>query len=187
MISLRTKDEVTLASSRRLFAAAPSASELALLPPDEIAALIFPAGFYRTKAAHISQVARILTEQYGGRVPDTLAQLTALPGVGLKTANLTLGLGFNIPAICVDTHVHRIANRLGWFRTDTPEQTEARLREILPRNYWIEINSLFVIFGQRLCMPLSPRCSDCPFGTGAAVSRRGLAEACSRVGVRSSR
>ena len=187
MISLRTKDEVTLASSRRLFSAASSAAELALLPVHEIAALIYPAGFYRTKAVHISQVSRILVVQYGGTVPDTLEQLTALPGVGLKTANLTLGLGFSIPAICVDTHVHRIANRLGWLGTDTPEQTEAILRRILPTEYWIEINSLFVVFGQKLCTPLSPRCSECPFGTGAAVRRAGRTEACPRIGVSTSR
>ena len=187
MISLRTKDEVTLASSRRLFSAASSAAELSLLPVDEIAALIYPAGFYRTKAVHISQVSRILVEQYGGAVPDTLEQLTALPGVGLKTANLTLGLGFSIPAICVDTHEHRIANRLGWLGTDTPEKTEAILRRILPRDYWIEINSLFVVFGQKLCTPLSPRCSECPFGTGAAARRGGRTEACPRVGVSASR
>ncbi len=180
MISLRTKDEVTLAASERLFAAADDPTGIAALNEDNIQKLIFPAGFYRTKARSIRETAKIIIERYGGSVPSSIDELTTLPGVGRKTANLVLNLGFGLPAICVDTHVHRISNRFGWVTTRTPEQTELALEAVLPRRHWIEINELLVGYGRKICTPLSPRCSECPFfGPGAPR--------CDRVGVDRSR
>lgn len=181
MISLRTKDDVTTAASERLFSVADSAEAMASLDEKRIAELIYPAGFYRIKSGNIREVSRIIGERHGGLVPGTVEELTDLPGVGRKTANLVLNLGFNKAAICVDTHVHRISNRFGWISTRTPEQTEMALQEILPENHWIEINELLVGFGQRVCTPLSPRCSECPFAPGSDVA------ACARVGVQKSR
>ena len=162
MISLRTKDEVTEVAADRLLAAASTPRALAALSEQRIGRLIYPAGFYRTKAKSIRATARILAEAHGGRVPSEREALLALPGVGRKTANLVLNLGFGIPAICVDTHVHRISNRMGWVATKDPSHTELALMEILPRRYWIPINELLVRYGQRVCTPLSPRCSTCP-------------------------
>lgn len=172
VISLRTKDEVTAAASARLFARAATPVTLAELDEVTIAELIYPAGFYNTKAGQIREIARRLRDQHGGAVPSDREALLALPGVGRKTANLVLGLGFGIPAICVDTHVHRISNRLGMVRTKTPEQTEHALEKVLPERLWIDINDLLVTFGQNVCHPTSPRCSICP-----------LAERCPKVGV----
>lgn len=185
MISLRTKDDVTLAASRRLFAAAGTPAELASLDEEEIARLIYPAGFYRMKAGNIREVARTVARQ--GTVPDTLELLTALPGVGRKTANLVLNLGFGIPAICVDTHVHRIANRLGWIATRTPDETERALMALMPARHWIETNELLVAFGQQVCTPVSPRCSACPFRGPGDDRRSGARPICRRVGVTKSR
>ena len=162
LISLRTKDEVTTAASARLFHAADTAEKMLALPARKIEKLIFPAGFYRTKAKTIRAIARMLLEQHAGRVPDSLEALLQLPGVGRKTANLVITVAYHKPGICVDTHVHRISNRLGWVKTATPEQTEFALRAALPRKYWIEINDLLVTFGQNLCQPVSPWCSKCP-------------------------
>lgn len=162
VISLRTKDPVTAQAAARLFAVAPDASSLAQLPAQRIAELIYPAGFYRTKGRQLQQLAQTLVEKWGGHVPKTREELMSLPGVGRKTANLVLGLGFGIPAICVDTHVHRIANRLGLVRTKRPEQTEVALERVLPQHFWIPINDLLVTFGQNVCTPVSPRCSRCP-------------------------
>ena len=172
MISLRTKDDVTLAASRRLFALGSTSAAIASLDRDAVAEAIYPAGFYRTKATNILEVCRIINSEHDGRVPGTLEELVDLPGVGRKTANLVLGLGFGIESICVDTHVHRIPNRLGWIRTAKPEETEQALMAILPRAYWIEINELLVGFGQTTCTPVSPWCSRCP-----------LADQCARHGV----
>jgi endonuclease III len=160
MISLRTKDEVTLPASNRLLAKADSPAALAELSEEEIAELIYPAGFYKTKAKNIKQTALLLAEN-GGEVPADRDKLLELPGVGRKTANLVLNLGYGIDAICVDTHVHRISNRTGWVRTETPEQTEYALMKVLPKRYWIEINELLVSFGQKICTPVSPFCSRC--------------------------
>jgi endonuclease-3 len=162
MISLRTKDEVTLAASDRLFARADSPETVSSLNDDEIAMLIYPAGFYRTKAGNIRRTAEIIRDHHRGEVPRTLDELVLLPGVGRKTANLVMGLGHGIPAICVDTHVHRISNRNGWVASRTPEETETRLAQILPERYWIEVNTLLVAHGQLTCTPRSPRCSACP-------------------------
>ena len=176
IISLRTKDPVTYASSERLFANAPDPVSILSLDRSEISELIYPAGFYRRKADNIKQIANILMEEYNGKVPKNLEDLLKLPGVGRKTANLTLGLGYGIPALCVDTHVHRIPNRMGWVDTKTPEKTEFALVKILPQKYWIEINELLVAFGQTICTPVSPKCSLCPFK-----------DLCQKVGVEKSR
>lgn len=172
LISLRTKDEITLAASLRLFAAADSPSALLALNEERIGELIYPAGFYRTKAKNLRRISALLIERHNGQVPRNRDDLLVLPGVGRKTANLTLGLAFGIPAICVDTHVHRIPNRLGWIYTKSPEESEAALEAILPERYWIEINTLLVAFGQQTCTPVSPWCGPCP-----------LADRCERVGV----
>jgi endonuclease-3 len=161
ILSLRTKDEVTLAASRRLLAKAPGPRELAALSENSIARLAYPAGFYRTKAANLKKIAAILLADYKGEVPAGMDALLALPGVGRKTANLVLVEAFDLPGICVDIHVHRISNRTGWVSTKTPEQTEMTLREILPRKYWKGINALLVLYGQNICRPLSPYCSRC--------------------------
>jgi endonuclease-3 len=176
VISLRTKDEVTAEASRRLFAIADSPEALAALEPASIAEAIFPAGFYNTKAKQLRTIGEILRDRYGGEVPGDEEALLELPGVGRKTANLVLGLGFGIPAICVDTHVHRISNRLGLVATTTPERTEFALRKVLPKDLWIPINDLLVTFGQNRCHPTSPRCTGCP-----------LDDLCPRIGVTRSR
>jgi endonuclease-3 len=172
VISLRTKDEVTHGASRRLFAEASTPEMLAELDRERIAELIYPAGFYNTKAGQLKEIARRLCSHHGSRVPADEKELLDLPGVGRKTANLVLGLGFGIPAICVDTHVHRISNRMGLVSTSTPEATERALQDVLPRDLWIPINDLLVTFGQNRCHPTSPRCSNCP-----------LADLCPREGV----
>lgn len=176
VLSLRTKDEVTLAASLRLFARADTPRTLGSVPLNEIQRLIYPVGFYLTKGERILGICRILLEKYGGRVPDTQAELLALPGVGLKTANLVLGLGYGQPYLCVDTHVHRIANRLGWIVSKTPEETEKKLSPHIPQEAMVRINELMVLFGQKICRPQSPWCSRCP-----------LAADCDRVGVTKSR
>jgi len=175
IISLRTRDEVTKAASERLFARADTPAAIAALSEETIAKLIYPAGFYRTKAKNIGAAARAIVE-LGGAVPTERERLLELPGVGVKTANLTLSLGYGLPYICVDIHVHRISNRLGWVETKKPEETEADLMVVLPRRHWIEINGLLVAFGQRVCTPQSPRCSICP-----------VADRCPRIGVSRSR
>jgi len=168
MISLRTKDAVTRVASDRLLASAATPAALAGLPESKIARLIYPAGFYRTKARSLRRTARILVAEHEGRVPRTMDELLALPGVGRKTANLVLNLGYGLPGICVDTHVHRISNRTGWVRTRNPAGTEQALMEVLPRRYWISINELLVRFGQVICTPISPRCSLCPITSWCA-------------------
>jgi endonuclease-3 len=172
LISLRTKDEVTDEVAPRLLAVAPTPQALARLDTRRIARLIFPAGFYKTKAVTLRELGRTLVNEHDGAVPDTLDGLLALKGVGRKTANLVLTLGFGKPGICVDTHVHRISNRLGFVVTDAPDDTEQVLRARLPRRWWIPINDLLVSWGRRTCTPLSPRCSECV-----------AAELCPRVGV----
>ncbi|HTZ11591.1 MAG TPA: endonuclease III [Candidatus Margulisiibacteriota bacterium] len=161
LLSLRTKDKTTIEASSRLFRVADSPRSMVKLTPLRIQKLIYPVGFYRNKSRVILGVSRKILEEYGGRVPDKLDELLKLKGVGRKTANLVLGLGFNKPAICVDTHVHRISNRLGWVKTRTPEETEEGLRKIVPRHLWIDLNTAMVTFGQNLCFPVSPFCSRC--------------------------
>jgi endonuclease III len=162
ILSLRTKDDVTAAASERLFALASTPRTLAALSPRTIERAIFPAGFYRTKARTVRDVARRIDTEFGGRVPDTMDALLDFKGVGRKTAALVVSLGYGKEAICVDTHVHRISNRLRWVKTKTPADTERALMIVLPRRHWIGINDTMVSFGQRICQPVSPRCSACP-------------------------
>jgi endonuclease-3 len=176
ILSLRTKDEVTLVTSARLLEKAKSPAELDALGEETVAALAYPAGFYRTKAANLKKIAAILLERYGGAVPSGMDQLLALPGVGRKTANLVLIEAFDLPGICVDVHVHRICNRAGWIQTKDPEETEMTLRTILPRKHWKGINALLVLYGQQICRPVSPYCSRCV-----------IAAQCRRNGVEKSR
>ncbi len=176
VISLRTKDEVTLKASKRLMAVAPTAFEMEKLSEEEIGALIFPAGFYKRKAKQIKEISTILVQQYDGVVPRDPQKLMALPGVGLKTTNLTLNLGFGIVAICVDCHVHQITNRLGWIQTKTPEESEKALMRVMPRRFWIPLNELLVSYGQAICTSVSPKCSLCP-----------EKDRCPKVGVQRSR
>lgn len=162
LLSLRTQDTTTGPAAARLFARARTPRTMLRLPAARIARIIYPVGFYRTKARTIRAVCRTLLDRFGGRVPDDLDTLLTLPGVGRKTANLVVTMGYGKPGICVDTHVHRIVNRLGWVRTRTPEATELALRARLPRRYWIGLNDLLVSFGQNVCLPVSPYCSQCP-------------------------
>jgi endonuclease-3 len=161
VLSLRTKDAVTAAAARALLERAPGPGELLALGETETARLIYPAGFYRTKAANLQKIAALLLERWEGRVPQDMEALLSLPGVGRKTANLVITEAFDMDGICVDIHVHRISNRMGWVETGSPEKTETALREILPRKYWKRINALLVMYGQRICRPVSPFCSRC--------------------------
>jgi endonuclease-3 len=176
ILSLRTKDEVTAAAADRLAARARTPQALLVLGEKTVAGLIYPVGFYPTKAKRLIEISRIILEKHNGRVPDSLEELLALPGVGRKTANLVLVEGFKQPAICVDTHVHRISNRIGYVHTRNPEQTEMALRHKLPRRHWIRYNELLVAFGQVICRPVSPFCSRCP-----------VSDMCPRIGLINSR
>ena len=176
LISLRTRDEVTLAASRRLFAEADSPVSLKALPLNRIEELIYPCGFYRTKAENMHKICDLILTEHGGDIPRQLDELLAFPGVGLKTANLVLSLGFGIPAICVDTHVHRISNRMGWIKTTKPDDSVKALEAVLPPEHWIEINEVLVLYGQQICTPRNPLCSQCS-----------LSEHCERCGVEQSR
>ena len=162
VLSLRTQDATTAKASHRLFAVADSPKAMMKLTAKRIEKLIFPVGFSRTKAKNILSICQTLIDGYGGQVPDEIDELLKLKGVGRKTANLVVTLGYKKPGICVDTHVHRISNRWGYVRTTTPEKTESALRMKLPKQYWIEYNDLLVSFGQHLCRPISPMCSQCP-------------------------
>ena len=161
ILSSRTKDEVTAAASARLFELAPDCYRLADLDEQRIRRLIFPVGFYKTKAVHLQKTAVLLRDHYQGVVPDSLEALLTLPGVGRKTANLVLAVAFERPAICVDTHVHRIMNIWGYVKTQTPYETEMELRKKLPQKCWIMVNRLLVAFGQGTCKPVAPHCDTC--------------------------
>ena len=166
ILSARTKDACTAGAVRRLFAEATGArfapEDLERLSEKAIEKLIFPVGFYHDKARHLKALPKVLKEKFGGVLPNTVEELCELPGVGRKTANLTVAVGFDLPAICVDVHVHRICNRLGLIRTKTPLETEMTLRKILPVKYWKTWNSHLVSFGQTRCAPLRPKCVGCP-------------------------
>lgn len=162
LLSLRTRDEVTAAASERLFEYATSPEEILALGEEKIAKLIYPVGFYPTKSKRLIEISQILIDKYDGIVPASLDELLSFPGVGRKTANLVLTEGFKIKAICVDTHVHRISNRIGYVKTTTADKTEMALRKKLPEKYWIIYNEILVAFGQVLCRPISPFCSKCP-------------------------
>ena len=161
VISLRTKDDVTLKASQRLLEKAPDPQSMLSLSEEQISELIFPAGFYKRKAVQIRTIAQTLVDEYDGKVPADAELLMKLPGVGIKTANLTLNLGFGIDAICVDCHVHQISNRLGWIGTKAPEESEKVLQTIMPRRFWIPLNELLVSYGQEVCTSVSPKCSLC--------------------------
>lgn len=162
ILSLRTKDAVSLAASQRLFSHAQTPQKLLSLPSQTIEKLIYPTGFYRQKTKQIKALCATLLEKYNGAVPDTQEKLLELPGVGPKTSALVLSMGFDIPAICVDTHVHRVSNRLGLVHTKNVAETEQQLKQLLPKEYWSEFNSLIVMWGQNICVPISPKCSICP-------------------------
>ncbi len=162
ILSLRTQDKTTADTSKRLYALAETPQKMRRLPKDVIEKAIYPVGFYRIKAGNILGICDDIVEKYDGKVPDEIDELLKLKGVGRKTANLVVTVGFGKPGICVDTHVHRIPNRWGYIITKTPEETEKVLRKKLPKNYWIEFNDLLVPFGQAICRPLSPKCSICP-------------------------
>jgi endonuclease-3 len=172
VLSLRTKDEVTTDASRRLFAVASSPETLSRTAVRVIEKAIYPVGFYKTKARTIRAISERLIREYDGVVPDTMDELLAFKGVGRKTANLVITLGYGKKGICVDTHVHRVSNRVGLVGTSTPEQTEFALMDVLPGKYWIGYNELVVSFGQKVCRPVSPLCSSCP-----------LAGDCPKIGV----
>jgi endonuclease-3 len=172
LLSLRTKDEVTAVASKRLLTRASTPEAMVRLTNEEIEALIYPVGFYHRKAEQIREISRVLIDEYDSSVPDALDELLKLKGVGRKTANIVITMGFNKQGIAVDTHVHRISNRLGLVTTKTPEQTEFALRDILPKKHWIVFNNLLVMHGQKICTPISPRCSICP-----------ISVYCDRVGV----
>ncbi len=176
ILSLRTQDKTTDAASKRLFKLARTPRTMAKLAAKTIEKTIYPVGFYKNKAANILKICNLLLSECKGKVPDDIDELLKLPGVGRKTANLVVTLGYNKPGICVDTHVHRIANRWGYVQTKTPEQTEMALRQKLPAEYWIIINDLLVSYGQNLCKPISPFCSQCK-----------IKRYCDRVGVKMSR
>jgi endonuclease III len=172
LLSLRTKDEVTDMAMKRLMERARTPEEILALPVAELETLIYPAGFYRNKARTLRHVSEVIAGKYGGRVPDTIDELLTIKGVGRKTANLVVTEAYGKPGICVDTHVHRISNRMGIVSTRDPHRTEEALRTVLPKRYWIIYNTLLVSFGQRICKPVSPFCSLCP-----------VAHLCKMVGV----
>lgn len=176
LLSLRTKDKTTSEASGRLFALAHTPASMLSLSLAKIQKAIYPVGFYRTKAKSIRLICRRLIDVYGGTVPDSIDELVTLPGVGRKTANLVVTVGYRKPGICVDIHVHRITNRWGYVKTRTPDETEQALRRKLPKPYWITFNDLLVPYGQNLCQPVSPFCSRCK-----------LIEYCDRTGVTKSR
>jgi endonuclease III len=162
ILSARTKDQTTAAASARLFSVVKKPHDLKKLSVKEISDLIYPVGFYKNKARFLRQLPDALDNLFNGKIPQTVEDLVKLPGVGRKTANLVVAVGFKKPAVCVDVHVHRIFNRLGYIKTKNPFETEMKLREILPVKYWLMFNSYFVSFGQHLCFPRNPRCDKCP-------------------------
>ena len=176
ILSLRTKDKTTIQASRRLFETADTPKKMLRVSEGRLQKIIYPVGFYRNKTKNILDISRVLLKEYGGKVPADIDKLLTLRGVGRKTANLVLGLGFNIPSICVDTHVHRISNRIGWVKSPSPFDTEVALQQILPKSAWISLNTILVAFGQNICLPVSPYCTKCILSSG-----------CPRVGVGKSR
>ena len=162
ILSLRTNDKTTYPATLRMLELAKTPKEMKAVGVKELAEAIYPVGFYENKARQIIELSRIIDEELGGKVPDEIEDLIKFNGVGRKTANLVLSRGFNKPAICVDVHVHRIFNRLGYIKTKNPEETEFALRAKLPVKYWIDINTLLVTHGQNVCKPINPQCNICP-------------------------
>jgi len=172
VLSTRTKDETTSAAAKRLFEIADNFDDLQKLSAEEIEKAVFPVGFYREKARYLLKIPDVINQKFGGEIPQTVEELIQLPGVGRKVANLVVAVAFKKPAICVDTHVHRIFNRLGFLQTKNPAQTETALRKKLPQKYWISVNGYMVSYGQGVCLPVSPKCSVCkiaPFCQKAGV------------------
>lgn len=162
ILSLRTNDKTTYPATLRMLELGKTPKDFANCDVKELEKAIYPVGFYSNKAKQIVELSKILVEKYNSKVPDSIEELCKFNGVGRKTANLTLSLGFNKPAICVDVHVHRIFNRIGYVNTKNPDETEFKLREILPEKYWIDINTLLVTHGQNICKPQKPMCDKCP-------------------------
>ncbi len=161
ILSLRTKDNTTIEASKRLFKVADTPKKMLKLSEKRLQKIIYPVGFYRNKSKVILGLSRKISQDYNAKVPDRLEELLKLKGVGRKTANLVLGLGYNVASICVDTHVHRVSNRLGWVKTNDPQRTEEALGKIIPKRLWIDLNTDLVTFGQNICVPVSPYCSRC--------------------------
>jgi endonuclease III len=176
LLSLRAKDEVTEVISEDLFKVAKTPETMLKIPEKKLKEIIFSSGHYNKKADAIRYVSRELIEKFNGRVPDTRDELLSIKHIGPKTANIVLAFSFNKPYIPIDTHCHRIPNRIGWIKTKTPEQSEIALMEILPKEYWSDFNGIFVLFGKTVCLPVSPFCSTCP-----------IKEYCKRIGVKTSR
>jgi len=176
LLSLRSKDSETIHVCRKLFLIAQTPQEILKLPDAILEKIIYRIGFYKNKARTLKDVSKTIIEKFNGEVPDTLQELLSIKGIGRKTANLMFGVAFNKPAICVDIHVHRISNRLGLVKTNKPEETEFALQKVLPQKYWIEWNRLLVMWGQNICTPVSPFCSQCE-----------IKSYCTRVGVTKSR
>jgi len=172
ILSARTKDACTAAACERLFQRVTTPADLEKIPQVKLEQIIYPVGFFRDKARHLKKLPAVLQEKFNGIIPDTVEKLCELPGVGRKTANLVVALGFNKPAICVDVHVHRITNRLGLLETKNPFETEMKLREILPLRYWITWNSYLVAFGQTRCAPRNPQCDGCPIRKHCAFGQQ---------------
>ncbi len=162
ILSLRTNDRTTYPATIRMLNLARTPREFSKLDKEVLSEVIKPVGFYKNKASQIIELSRIIDTELGGKTPDTIEELIKFNGVGRKTANLTLAKGHNLPGICVDVHVHRISNRIGWVNTKEPDETEMELRKILPDKYWLDINTLLVTLGQNLCRPTKPKCTDCP-------------------------
>lgn len=162
ILSLRTNDLTTYPATLRMLEIGREPKDFACCDVEKLAKAIYPVGFYKNKAKQIIELSKIIVEKLDNKVPNTIEELVKFNGVGRKTANLVLAKGFGIPAICVDVHVHRICNRLGYVKTNTPEQTEFALREKLPKKYWLDVNTLLVTHGQNVCKPINPKCSECP-------------------------
>ena len=176
VLSARNKDEMTIKATRKLFAKYKTPKQIANAPLKKLEPLIKQSGFYKTKAKRIKEISKIILKKYKGKVPSTIEQLIELPGVGRKTAGCVIVYAFNKPAIPVDTHVHKVANRLGWVKTKTPEKTEQALMKIIPKRYWLDVNEVLVIHGQIICTPISPFCSKCT-----------VRKYCPRIGIKKSR
>ena len=176
LLSLRARDENTEKVSKKLFAIADTPKKIANIPTKKLEKLIFSSGHYKKKARTLKHVSKILIEKYNNKVPDKKQELLSIKGIGPKTANIVLAFAFNKQVLPIDTHCHRLPNRLGWVKTKTPEQTEKQLEKILPKKYWREFNAIFVVFGKTICQPVSPWCSKCP-----------IRKYCPRIGVKRSR
>ncbi len=174
MLSARTRDSTVIPLVKKLFLLYPTPQAFLNVKKEEIEKKIYGVGFYKVKAQNIQKISKIILEKFQGKVPQTIEELTSLPGVGNKTANCVLAYAFNIPAIAVDTHVHRISNRLGWIKTSHPSKTEEVLKKIVPKDQWRDVNSLLVSHGQRICLPIKPKCEICPIATFCLFGQKKL-------------